>query len=101
MADLGLVKRMVDDGMDREAAVAQIDAIVDVIKSQLLAGRTVTLDGIGRLSARKKPASAGFPPNMLVERRKVAIAGSVIEKGEPYPDPRHVPGTPSPYLPKR
>lgn len=101
MADRGLIKRMVDDGMDPDDAVAQVDSLVDVIRSQLLSGKTVTLEGIGRLSARKKPANAGYPPHMLVERRKVAITGTVIEQGEPYPDPKHVPGTRSPYLPRR
>ncbi len=73
MADPGLVKRMVEDGHEKEAAIAQVDAFTGFILAQLLADKPVRLDGIGILRAPNKAVSAGFPPDHLREQRKVVL----------------------------
>lgn len=89
MADPGLVKSMVADGWAKEAAVEQIDAVVGAMKSHLLTGKLVRLEGLGTLRAPRKAVRAGFPPKHLREQRKVEFRdGAMIEKGDPYPDPR-------------
>lgn len=89
MADPGLVKRMVEDGWGKDAAVEQVDALMAVIQSQLLAGKTVRLDGIGQLRAPSKVAKVNFPPRHLREQRKIELrSGALLVEGEPYPDPR-------------
>lgn len=88
MADLGLIKRMVEDGYDRDAASDQVDAVMDAIRSQLIAGKSVTIDGVGQLRAPRKIARVGYPPKHLREQRKVALRNAaVIEHGDAYPDP--------------
>lgn len=92
MADPGLVKRMVEDGMSKEAATEQVDAVMSVIRSQLLTGKVVRLDGIGMLRAPSKVAKVNFPPRHLREQRKIELrSGATLTEGEPYPDPRIVP----------
>ncbi|SFP62397.1 hypothetical protein [Sphingomonas rubra] len=55
------------------------------------AGKLVRLEGIGTLKAPVKEAAAGFPSTYRVKRRKVEIKGTVVWKGDPYPDQREKP----------
>ena len=69
--------------------------MIGAIRSHLLAGKPVRLEGIGSLRAPLKAVKAGFPPKHLREQRKIEFRdGVTIEKGEPYPDPRIPPSQP-------
>lgn len=86
MADLGIVTRMVDEGVDRAAAVAVVDQVYRLMLEQLAAGKTVRIDGIGQLSAPSTPTFVEGSCKMRCRmQRKVRLRSPVIiQKGEPY-----------------
>ena len=85
VADLGIVKRLMDAGADRETAVAQVNAVTAAIIAQLRAGKAASIAGVGILRAPEKVVIAPFPPGKLRTQRKVALRrAEIVEAGEPY-----------------
>ncbi|SEM55183.1 hypothetical protein SAMN05192583_0598 [Sphingomonas gellani] len=85
MADPGIVRRLVEDGQDREAAIAQVDAVFAAILAQLRDGRSVSLPSIGTLKAPEATVKAPFPAGAMRRQRKASLrSAQVIEAGEPF-----------------
>lgn len=86
MITRGLIDRLEEAGVPREDAAAQAERVFAAMRAELTAGRTVPIDGIGRLVAPSKPVWVpGTRKTRALEQRKVALKhGVVVEKGEPY-----------------
>ena len=85
-ADPLIVAEMVAAGMGQDEACAAVDRVFAAIPAVLRTGRGVTLPGVGRLVAPRKPVFLpGTVKTHAREQRKVTLKGGIIiEKGEPY-----------------
>lgn len=85
-ADPLIVAEMVAAGMSQDEACAAVDRVFAAIPVVLRAGKGVTLPGVGRLVAPRKPVwMPGTTKTHAREQRKVGLQrGEIIEKGEPY-----------------
>lgn len=86
-ADPLIVAQMVEAGADAQEAAAAVERVFAAIPAVLLKGKGVTLPGVGRLVAPRKPVfMPGTVKTHAREQRKVTLKGGIIiEKGDPYP----------------
>ncbi len=86
MITRGLIDRLEEAGVSREDAAAQAERVFAAMRAELTAGRTVPIDGIGRLVAPLKPVwIPGSRKKQARQDRKIALKyGAVVERGEPY-----------------
>lgn len=85
-ADPLIVGQLVEAGMEPADARAAVERVFAAIPAVLRTGKGVTLPGVGRLVAPRKPVFLpGTVKTHAREQRKVALKGGIIiEKGEPY-----------------
>jgi nucleoid DNA-binding protein len=85
MADRGLVEELVAGGLSNDEAIWASDKVLAAINARIRAGRTVQIDGIGRLSSRvaRKDCYCDGPGKIEV---KVACVKQPVEisRGEPW-----------------
>lgn len=84
MADRGLIDQLVADGVTRSEAEWAADKVLGAVLSRLREGRTVQIDGVGRLGAKAttKDCYCDGPGRVDV---KVACLKTPVElsRGEP------------------
>lgn len=85
-ADPLIVGQLVEAGMEPGDARAAVERVFAAIPAVLRTGKGVTLPGVGRLVAPRKPVwLPGTVKTHAREQRKVGLQrGEIIEKGEPY-----------------
>ena len=85
-ADPLIVGQLVEAGMEPADARAAVERVFAAIPAVLRTGKGVTLPGVGRLVAPRKPVFLpGTVKTHAREQRKVTLKGGIIiEKGEPY-----------------
>jgi nucleoid DNA-binding protein len=86
MITRGMIDRLEEAGLTREDAAAEAERVFAAMRAELAAGRTVPIDGIGRLVAPLKPVWVpGSRKTQARQDRKIALKhGAVVERGEPY-----------------
>jgi DNA-binding protein HU-beta len=64
-------KLAVESGVNKKQAETMIDALINIIISELKAGREVTLTGFGTFLARTRHARGGVNPQKPTERIQI------------------------------